>query len=497
MKAGFLAISFVLIVSSLVLTAEDPAKGHYESALFLFQDKKYQQALDDLNFIVKSYPQSPLADDALLMLGTYYLKEQKNLDQALPYFQQIKDKYTETNSAPAAYYYIGAIHLAKRSTQDLTEAYANFERVTRIFPSSDWVDKSLVGAGTALKWQGEYDKAYEAFSQVKIRFASSSLAALAQYEMGVCSLYGDHFQDAMIDFQQVIDRFPASDEAKKALDMNTILYRLYLAPPTDKSNYAPDSGYSPALRELDDPTGMAIDSKQNLYLSDKGKKTVFIFDASGKSENSISALAPYFIFIDGENHVLIANESNVMVVGGQPMSFTYSKEAGKSEPVEQIRSSAMDKSGNYFVVSDKLKGFLAFDQNQHAVSGLPFASMEKEFAKVLVNSRNQIYALDKPRKQVLLFDSAGKTVFGIGPAGKGFEFDRIDDFAVDPTNHLYLLTKNPRGVLIFSPSGALMKFIASDKKSALSFEDAKLITVGPSGSIYILDKDLRKILKLG
>jgi hypothetical protein len=43
----------------------------------------------------------------------------------------------------------------------------------------------------------------------------------------------------------------------------------------------------------------------------------------------------------------------------------------------------------------------------------------------------------------------------------------------------------------------LMNFIASDKKSTLAFEDAKLITVGPSGSIYILEKDLHKILKLG
>jgi TolA-binding protein len=488
---------FLLVLTSVLFTVEDPAKGHYESALFLLQDKKYQQALDDLNFIVKSFPQSEFADDALLKLGTYYLTEEKNLDRALPYFQQIKDKYTESNSAPAAYYYIGAIHVARRSPQDLIEAYANFERVIRVFPSSDWVDESLVGAGTVLKWQDEYDKAYEVFSQVKIRFADSSLAAQAKFEMGICSVYGGHFQDAVVDFQQVIDRYPDSTFAKEALDINTILYRLYLAPPSDKDIYGPDAKYSLILRELDDPTGMAIDSQQNLYLSDKGKKTISVFDPEGKPVNSIAALSPYSISIDDRDRIWIANGTNVILIGGQPVTFTYAKESGKSEPVEEIRSATTDQSGDFVVVSDKLKGLLAFAPNGNSLSTLPFSQMEKEFAKVLVNSKNQIYALDKQRKQIILFDSEGKTLFGVGPTGKGFEFDRIDDFAVDRTNHLYLLTKSPRGVLIFSPDGSLMKFIASEKKSSLSFEDAKVISIGPSGSIYILDKGLRRVLKLG
>lgn len=497
MKPVVGSIAFLLILSSLLFTAEDQAKGHYDSAVFLLKDKKYPQALDDLNFIVKSFPQSPLADDALLLLGTYYLNEQKNLDQALAPFKQIKDKYTESNSAPAAYYYIGVIHLAKRTPGDLTEAYANFERVTRIFPSSDWVDKSLVGAGTALEWQGEYDKAYEAFSEVKIRFASSPLAARAQFEMGICLLYGEHFLDAATDFQQVIDGFPQSEFATKALEINTLLYRLYLAPQSDKSTYAPDTTYSPALRELDDPTGMAMDSKQNLYLSDKGKKTVLVFDSAGKSVNSIAALSPFFISIDDQDRALVANDTNVIVFGGQPISFNYQKENGKVEPVTEIRAAALNQSGDYFVASEKWKGLLAYDHESSPLTELPFSKTEKEFTKVLVNARNQIYAMDQQRKQVVVFDAAGKTLYGIGPVGKGFEFDRIEDFALDRANHLYLLTKNPRGVLIFSPSGAFMKFIASDKKTPVAFEDAKVITVGPSGSIYILDKDLRRILKLG
>jgi hypothetical protein len=109
-----------------------------------------------------------------------------------------------------------------------------------------------------------------------------------------------------------------------------------------------------------------------------------------------------------------------------------------------------------------------------------------------------VYALDKPRKQIILMAPDGKAIYAIGPAGKGFTFDRIEDFAVDRANHLYVLNKNPRGILIFAPDGNLLRFIASEKKGgSLVFEDGRLIAIGPSGSIFILDRDQKRILKIG
>src|SRR5512143_334738 len=99
-----LFIILIILGGPFVNAADDPAKGHYESALFFLESQKYQQAIDDLTFIVKSFPQSPYADEALLQLGSYYLDKQNDLDKALEYFQQIKDNYTQSNSAPAAYY---------------------------------------------------------------------------------------------------------------------------------------------------------------------------------------------------------------------------------------------------------------------------------------------------------------------------------------------------------------------------------------------------------
>lgn len=497
MKSALFALVFLLLCSGLLLTADDPAKGHFESAQIFMRDGKFQQALDDLNFIVKSFPQNPLADDALLQLGVYYLDNQKDLDQALTFFQQIKDKYTESNSAPAAYYYLGQIFLSRRDAQDLDEAYADFERVTRVFPSSAWVDRSLVGAGTALKLRGEFDKAYEEFAKVKVRFADSPLAPQAQYEMGICALYGDSYVEAAYDFQQLIDQFPASEFALPARQLNTIIYRLYLAPQNDKRTYQPDAAFSIGLRDMDDPTSLKIDSKGNLYLSDKGKKIVYVFDPAGKVTNSLTMAAPNSVFVDNRDMMYVTNETSVVTPTREALSFTLNKD-GKSELLEEIKSAAVNLFGQYYVVSGKAPGILVYDQKGNAIPSPGFTKTEREFSAVLTNSRNQVYGLDKQRKTLVLFAPDGRALFALGPQGKGYQFDKIDDFAIDRANHIYLLTKDPRGVLIFSPSGSLLKYIPSDKKGGtLVFEDARLIAVGPSGAIYILDKDQKRILKIG
>jgi outer membrane protein assembly factor BamD (BamD/ComL family) len=498
MKAVIFTLLLLHTFSALVLTADDPAKGHYDSALFFLQSEKYQQALDDLNFIVKSFPKSQLADDALLQLGIYYFDHEKKSDQALQYFQQIKDGYTDSNSAPAAYYYIGLIYLDRRDPKDLDEAFANFERVTRVFPSSSWVDRSLVGAGLALKFRGEYDKAYEEFSKVKVRFAGSPLAPRAQYEMGLSALNSDSYIDAAYDFQQLINQFPGSEFSQPAREINTIIYRLHIAPQIDRKLYAADASYSVLLPQMDNPLGMGVDSKGNLYLADKDKKIVSVFDASGKSINTISLLSPQSVFIDDRDVAIIANETAVSVGGKESASFAFQKQDKTPEPLVEIRSAATNLFGDFFVISEKMPGILVYDSMHTPVSGLTFANTEREYAKVVLNSRNQVYALDKQRKQIILMGPDGKSIYAIGPTGKGYAFDRIEDFAVDRANHLYVLNRNPRGIMIFAPDGNLLRFIVSEKKGgSLVFEDGRLIAVGPAGAIFILDRDQKRILKIG
>ena len=490
-------VSFVFVCSVLFpvlfLFAEDPAKGHYESALLFLKNRNIPQAIEDLNVVVKSFPESPYADDALLQMGLLSL-EQGQTDEALSSFKQIKDNYPSSDSAPAAYYYLGKIHLNQPDAASQEEALADFRRVARVYPDSKWVAASLVGAGTVFKKRGKIDEAWNEFAKVRIRFADSPEAAQAQYEMGVCSLYGDHHIEASREFQQVVQLFPDSEYAKAALDMNTLLYRLHIAGQIQRL-YSPVGSYSGSILDLDEPSGMSSDSKENVYVVDKGKKLIYVLDPSGKITNRSTLISPYSVSTDQQDRVLIANDTNVVPFGKDSIAFPHPQ--AKPEGLGKIRSAATDDSGRYFVVSENHPGILVYDQNKTLSSTFAPSTVAKEYHSVLVNSRNEILLLDKDRKQLSVYSTDGKLLFIIGPAGNGFVIDRIEDFAVDRANHIYLLEKKPRSVMIFSAAGEFIKNIASEKNTAGAFEDAKLITVGPSGAIYLLDKDQKRILKLG
>jgi len=368
-------------------------------------------------------------------------------------------------------------------------------------PADDPAD-ALIGAGIALRVRGEFDKAYQEYARVKLRFPDSPHAARAQYEMGVCSLYADRVSEAMDQFQKVNLWYPASDFAKAATEMNTILYRIYILPPNSTATYAPDNRFAGTVLELDEPTGLSMDSKQNIYLSDKGKKTVSIFDSTGRLTNTISLFSPYSVSIDDQDRAFIANGTNVIAATPKGndtifLSTNTVDSSGTADRLEEIRSVAIDGTGKLFVISNKVNGILVYGPDSKPQPGYSFSQTLKPFTKVLVNARNQILALDKDRKQISVYGPDGKFLFTIGPTGKGYTLERVEDFAVDRANHIYLLEKSPHSILIFSPSGNLQKYILSQKKGTLSFDDGKLITVGPSGSIYVLDKDTNRIIKIG
>jgi|GEM_PF-6548759 len=359
-------------------------------------------------------------------------------------------------------------------------------------------DQSLFDQASSLEKQAKFIAAYDVLSNIKMQFPGSLLLPAAEYKMGLMFVYDDRPVEAALQFQQVISRFPSSDEARLALDMNALLYRLYIAPATDKRIFQPDSKYSSLIADLDNPVGLGVDPDGNAYLADRDKKILYTLDNTGKMINSATILSPYFVSITPNKQVLIANDSTVYVIGGDNLSFSRinPQTQAKAGYLEEIRSIAQNGKGEYFVVSGKTSGIAVYDHDKNPLPGRSLAVTE-DFEKVALNPRGYVLALSHKGESVQVFDPDGKRQFVLSKNGRELSFGKIEDLAVDAACNIYLLTGNPRGVIIYSPQGKYLRFIASDKKSALSFDSGKVIAVGPTGSIYVLDKDAKKVLKLG
>ena len=359
-------------------------------------------------------------------------------------------------------------------------------------------DQSILDKGIQLKNQGKYTEAFDTLSSMKLQFPSSSLLPAAEYLMGMSTLYEGNAIEAALQFQRVISKFPKSDQAKAALNMNGLIYRLYIAPNTNKKIFSVDPSFSNTIVELDEPTGMGIDLGGTIYVADRGKKVLFTIDPAGKLLNTSTILSPYSVSVSPANDVLIGNDSTLYLTTKDSISFPRVNPQTKARMgyLEEVRSAALNSKGQYLVVSGKLPGAYAFDAQGNPLDK-PAPSRAEEFSKVLFDSRNYILLLSRRGESVAVFDPDGKSLFTLSKTGRDLTFGKIDDFAVDTANHIYLLTNNPKGVAIYSPAGKFLRYIGSDKTGGVFFEDSKLITVGPSGSIYVLDKGTKRIIKIG
>lgn len=364
--------------------------------------------------------------------------------------------------------------------------------------SADDPAKAYYQSAVSFRDRAEYGKAYTEFSRIPLRFPGSPLAPEALYEMALCALYSNQVLEAGVQLQILVSQYPNSDSAQRARQLNAILYRLHYLPSGELKCYQVQNAYTASIPDMDNPTGLAMDSQRNVYFSDKDKKIVSVFDPAGKMKSTIVADSPYGVSIGPSDKILIANDETILSPGEGASSFTIwdPKKPEKKDYLKDIRSVAMSRSGQYLVVSRKEKGILQFDAGRKWLPNQTIAPT-LEFSKVVLDSTGRIYGLDKDQKLLLVFSSDGKAVRTIQKIPGRMEFGKMEDFAVDTANHVYILTDDPHAVLIFAPTGELLKQILSDKKSSLHFDDGKLISVDSSGFIYILDKDEKRILKVG
>src|SRR5262245_16140637 len=140
--------SAAILVAQSAGSAEDVARRQLASGRAFARQGNYTEALRDFRTVADSYGLTSVADDALLEIARYYLDIAPDPTEAAKAVDAILKKYPTSNSAPDAYVMAGRLTLSRSHLPaDLDAALANFERVPRLFPSSDAVPRSLSLAG--------------------------------------------------------------------------------------------------------------------------------------------------------------------------------------------------------------------------------------------------------------------------------------------------------------------------------------------------------------
>ncbi|MBI1883067.1 MAG: outer membrane protein assembly factor BamD [Chlamydiae bacterium] len=173
------------------------AKAQLEHAESFEKKGEWERAAKEYKKLVKAYPTSPLAPQALVRqaeddekAGFYY--------EAYQAYQMLVEKYpsyTDMEGVVKEEYRIGSLFLSGKKRKlkliklalfpSMDIAVEIFQKVVANFPFGDLADDAQFGIGRAYEKQKKYDEAMDAYKTLIKTYDKSALKDEAKYRMGL------------------------------------------------------------------------------------------------------------------------------------------------------------------------------------------------------------------------------------------------------------------------------------------------------------------------
>jgi hypothetical protein len=280
--------------------------------------------------------------------------------------------------------------------------------------------------------------------------------------------------------QDVRVRFPKSSEAERALERNTILYRLRLRGDQPVLRYARTAlnGNTANVRRMVD---VAIDSKERLYAI--MRKSVVVFNSSGSPESTVPG---------GEYRAIVMREDTPVLVeetgfhpARAPLVPVMVPEQNRPREVE-IQAAAL--SGDALLIADRRTKAI----HRIAMDGSYRGRVAPvDATRIAVSPYGLIAAIQNQTQSLLLIspDGAVRTVPAQLP---GAHFRSPMDIAFDVLGHLYLLERD--SIAIFTPSGEQLSVFNPGIAAPGAFRSGAAFDIDPAGRLFVYDEDGERVL---
>jgi TolA-binding protein len=484
-------LAAVLLLPAAVLPQTSPdeqARGLLEDGRTYRREGKLKQALDNFQTVVSGFSNTELVDDALLEIGRYHLEVEGDAARARDAFEQVAKRFPQSDGAPGAYYFLGWLLLERATTPaELEDALAQFTRVQRLYPRSDWVAMALQASSLVHRRAGRFPDAADAARRVALEHPTSTAAPAAQFQVGhALALQGDA-RTAMEEFQQVRNRYPESEWAALALDRITALYRLH---GTGKAAFVADPSFSMGAGDvLKDVRAVLMTPARTLWIASDKAKGAIPFGPDGKMGASLNGDGLQGLSLSSRGELLVSTSRSVRVGPRDIRALALPGEKpGETEPLERIEAAVLTGDGSLLVSDDKRKNVLRFDSKGKYVGPFPDAR-ERRVSRMLLDGEGGIVTLDREDRTVRVLDETGKVLRTIAPRGAGYDLRKPSDVAVDAFRNLYVADEEG-GVLAFAPGGQLLASVG-----IAELRKPKALTLEPSGAILVYDEKLERILR--
>ncbi|RDJ39246.1 MAG: HYR domain-containing protein [Crenarchaeota archaeon] len=262
--------------------------------------------------------------------------------------------------------------------------------------------------------------------------------------------------------------------------------------------------------KFSNPQNIAIDSSDNVYVTDLGNKRVQKFSSSGgflkawgssgsdpgkfSSPSGITTTKDAVFVVDSQLHKVqkFDLEGNFILQWG----------IQGSNPGEFLLPNgiASDKSGMIFVVDTGNHRIQKFDSDGNFISSFGKSGIsDDKFVSPLgiaIDPAGNIYVSDTGDNSIKKFDSNGNFVSIIDSSVGGTAI-KVQGITIDPEGNLYAVDTGSDRVLRFNTNGIAISVWGSMGIQPGQFKMPKDVTLDSKGNLYIVDTNGHRIQKFG
>jgi TolA-binding protein len=498
----------------------------FEHAGRLLQEGRQELALDEYRRLADGYPQSDLADDALLAIAAQIYpvagveglgrRSGVELEQAFRLFDRVRRDHPRGNAAPAALLRMALLRLEPRGPRyDPEEARALLRSLCEGYPDSEWADEgrlalAYVGrlSGAAARVVAELQPFYEGL-------AASPLAPLAQLWRGDAFEALGRRARALETYQTLRERAPRSPEAGWAQARALLLVRRTLAAGGAAGLMEDPAATAPLLQARAVTALIATPQGWNWVLEEEGRVLTRLDPRGGLLERR-QLEAPAAIALDGFGQIAIVENGRLRVgksswslavtAAGEPSAGDRAGESPAAPPARTVGSSGAPGGvafapsvaplprldGSWWFVDERGRSVLEFD-GELKFRRTVWSLVGGSISRARMGARDTAWLLDvRGGRLVRLGAAAEARVIDLAAAPAALR--KPADLAVDPLGAAWILDAGRSGAAVFSPEGEYEGFVPFAPSFAKA--DPRVFDIDAGGALLVFDGRGKRLARL-
>ena len=198
---------------------------------------------------------------------------------------------------------------------------------------------------------------------------------------------------------------------------------------------------------------MAIAPKGDIAVL--AENALVVYAAQGGVIESFTVNQPRGLTLDAEGRPVVITERGLMRARAQLVTLRAG-DAATGRPLEELAAVGILSNGDIIAADRRTRAIHRFD-----AEGQPrgaFAAVNA--SRLAVNERDDIAAIEREGKSIVLLDAAGTIVRRIPPRGEGYTLAEPADVAIDAIGHIYVLDRDQAAVFVFTKDGRLLAIAA-------------------------------------